>query len=348
MSIQSIVKALSSVRLSTYKNNNLCDASDEQSLGLYLWNKQLSGHFLPILQILEVSLRNAIHNAYIEDKYTEIEQNVPEADWEQQKSDAELWFTNIYTFQNNRTGYNQVRNAKRLLENDNKPLTADNYISKLMLGFWVNMTNPTHRSNTNQSIIELWPQLTEKVFPNAVDKHGSRLSINNISQNLHDINELRNRIAHHEPIWKASNIFDTDDAVNNIVAHYERCLKVIRWINLDNLKLISIIENDKLMGDVCNRQTLWKNKQLPTGLISIPEIGDWSKAHKLDTRRSGTVIVAQPNMALVRCDSSGTTFYTNRTMQKRKASWPLAVNDKVNFIPKPSASQHPHATQVKC
>lgn len=172
MPIQSIVKALSSVRLSTYKNNNLCDASDEQSLGLYLWNKQLSGHFLPILQILEVSLRNAIHNAYIEQKFTEIENTFPEAKWEEEKSNAKLWFTALYTHQNNRTGYNQIENARRSLNKANRPLTPDNYISKLMLGFWVNMTNRTHRSNTNQPIIELWPQLTEKVFPNAIDKYG--------------------------------------------------------------------------------------------------------------------------------------------------------------------------------
>lgn len=101
------------------------------------------------------------------------------------------------------------------------------------------------------------------------------------------------------------------------------------------------------MGDACNRQTLWKNKQLPTGLVSIPEIGDWAKAHKLDTRRLGTVIVAQPDMALVKCDRLGDIFYTNKTMQKRKTSWPLTLNDKVSFIPKPSASQHPHATQMK-
>lgn len=351
MPIESIVNTLSKSRLSTYKNSNLNDTSDEQSLGLYLWNKQLSGHFFPILQIIEVSLRNAIHNAYIAVKFEEIEFNNPENEWHALKSQANLWLTTIYTIQNNQKGFNQIENAKRNLIEEGKSLTADNLIAKLTFGFWVNMTNRNHRSNNNnntaQSIDALWPKLTKKVFPNAKDKYGKHLTINNINENLHKINKLRNRIAHHEPIWKADELFDTADAINNIVNHYDRCLKAISWLNPDNLKLISIIENDKLMSDVCSPHTLWRNKQLPTGLDTIPETGQWSQTHTLNTRRAGTVIHVTKIMALIKCDKSTITFYTNQKMLKnKKTQWPLTLNEKVNFIPKPSKSRHPHATQV--
>ncbi|MGS0724771.1 Abi family protein [Shewanella sp. 0m-11] len=351
MPINSIIKTLSATRLSTYKKQNLCDASDEQSLGLYLWNKQLSGHFFPILQILEVSLRNAIYSAYIEDKEQQIEANFPQAQWQAQKQQIDyLWFTNIYNPQNNFRGFKQVDTAKNQLIKEQKPLTSDNYISKLMFGFWVNMTNQKHRSSTtpgSQPIIELWPRLTQKVFPNALDKHGNRLSINHISSKIQDINKLRNRIAHHEPIWKATDLFDTDDAINNVVMHYDLCLRVIDWINPDNHKLLSIIENDKLMGATCSQHTLWRNKQLPTGLESVPKLGYWLQAHKIETRRNGVVIHSTDDMALIRCNESNQTFYTNKSKQTRKTSWPLPLNTIVSFIPKPSSTRHPTAIKVK-
>lgn len=351
MPINSIIKTLSESRLSTYKKNNLCDASDEQSLGLYLWNTQLSGHFFPILQILEVSLRNAIHNAYIESEQDTIEANYHQDEWVNEKSKIDsLWFTKIYTRQNNINGFNQISRAKKDIQNENKQENANNYIGKLTFGFWVNMTNKNHRSSNNATqspIIELWPKLTKKVFPNAIDRFGNRLSINNINTHLHTINKLRNRIAHHEPIWKAEDLYDSNDAINKIVNDYTLCLKIIEWINSDNLKLLSIIENDKFMGGACNLQTLWKNKQLPSGLMDIPRMNDWYQSHILDTRKTGIVISADIQNALIKCNDTNKIYYTNKSFQNRKSAWPLTIGDNMIFIPRPSSSKYANATKVQ-
>ncbi|HCG6696343.1 TPA: Abi family protein [Vibrio parahaemolyticus] len=353
MPVESIIKTLSSPRLSTYKKPNLCDASDEQSLGLYAWNKQLSGLFYPVLQVLEVSLRNAINNAYIEYHEKLVEASFQQQDWTKEKANIDrFWFCNSYTNQNNRPAFQQITKAKGDLVREGKAITPDNLIAKLTFGFWVHLTDKNHRSSqppANPPIIELWPSLNSLVFPYAKDLNGTPLSINHISSNLFEINKLRNRIAHHEPFWKATDLFDSDDSINTVVAHYEQCLKVIRWINPNNLKLLSVIDNDKLMGIACSQHTLWRSKMLASGLPSVPDIIEWKERHEINTRRQGEVVSATAGYAIIRCKKSHQVFYTNKSMQKRRKAWPLPVGIDVTFIPKPAPAQgkHPNATQVK-
>ncbi|RAX11072.1 hypothetical protein CKY02_14240 [Photorhabdus bodei] len=68
---------------------------------------------------------------------------------------------------------------------------------------------------------------------------------------------------------------------STVVESYEKCLKVIRWINPSNLKLLSIIENNIKMSELCSIHSLWKNKQLSTGLSSLPIITGWGDENKL-------------------------------------------------------------------
>jgi hypothetical protein len=353
MPVKSIIKTLSVPRLSTYKKPHLCDASDEQSLGLYAWNKQLSGLFYPVLQVLEVSLRNAINNAYIDYHEQLVENSFQQKDWATEKAKIDrLWFCNVYTAANNNLAYLQIKKAKADLARDKKAIDPDNLIAKLTFGFWVHMTDKNHRASqppANPPIIELWPKLNSLVFPEAKDLSGTPLSINHISATLLEVNKLRNRIAHHEPIWKADDLFDSDDSINTVVKHYDQCLKVIRWINPNNSKLLSIIDNDKLMGMACSQQALWRSKVLASGLPSVPDLVEWKEKHEINTRRQGEVVSSEARYAMIRCKKSGQIFFTDKSMQKRHKAWPLTVGIDVTFIPKPPSKpgNRPNATQVK-
>lgn len=355
MPINSIVKSLSTQRLSTYQAPSLSNGSLEQSLGLYVWNKQLSGLFYPVLQVLEVALRNAIHMAYIEHREQEVEADFPESQWTTEKAKIDmLWFDSCYTSVNNGMAFNQIRTVKTQLSNKGKDITPDNLIAKLTFGFWVNMLNEEHRigyvaSDGSGPIIPLWPTLTNKVFPNAKDLHGNVLSINNIYQKLRDVNLLRNRIAHHEPIWKAEDLFDSDDAINKVVNHYDLVLSTIGWINQDCLKMLSVIENDKLMGIACSQHTLWRSKMLTTGIESVPDLKDWKSRHEINTLREGEVVNADESKAFIRCKQTGETFYTNQKLQNRRRAWPLTKGALMSFIPKPGqpGQSRPKATKVR-
>ncbi len=88
MTIAAITESLSTPRFATYQLPILGGTSPEQCLGVYLWNKQLASAFLPALQIVEISLRNAIHQAYVASLYLDIENNHPQNTWDAKKAEA--------------------------------------------------------------------------------------------------------------------------------------------------------------------------------------------------------------------------------------------------------------------
>ena len=75
MTIKAITESLSTDRFATYQLPILGGTSQEQCLGIYLWNKQLASAFLPALQIIEISLRNAIYQSWIAHEEDQIELN---------------------------------------------------------------------------------------------------------------------------------------------------------------------------------------------------------------------------------------------------------------------------------
>ena len=66
MTIAAILDSISQHRFATYQSSVFNGATPEECLGIYLWNKQLAGAFLPALQVIEVSLRNAICGSSIQ------------------------------------------------------------------------------------------------------------------------------------------------------------------------------------------------------------------------------------------------------------------------------------------
>jgi len=352
MTIAAILDSISQHRFETYKSSVFNGASEEECLGIYLWNKQLAGAFLPALQIIEVSLRNAICTAKRRHEETLIEQRAPAADWPVLKSRIDdQWFVTVMTQQNNRDSWRAVETAKSQLRKDRKPLTTENLIAKLTFGFWVSMVNRDY-SDGHASYLHLWPHLIPEVFPNALDKkQGTPLSVNRIGSDLRDINTLRNRLSHHEPLWRSDKTYCVEQAINKVVRDYHKCLDVIRWINPSNLKLLSIIENTQKMNELCNPHALWKNKKLPSGLPDIPQTSgdDWLASALLATRHTGGIISldAGKGFAMILSEKDGTKFIASAgNFAGRLGAY--AVGDRVTFEPEnKTAGRHPIATAVK-
>ncbi|WP_241523792.1 Abi family protein [Chimaeribacter coloradensis] len=177
MTINAIINSISQQRFSTYRTSVFSGASDEECLGIYLWNKQIASAFLPALQILEVSLRNAIYLSKIEYEEEEIEKNYSPNEWVARKAAVDRrWFISVMTAQNNPESNRQIRRVQRQIAKENKDDIPENYIAKLTLGFWVSMVDKEF-STPNATYLTLWPQLRGKVFPHALDRNGQPLSI---------------------------------------------------------------------------------------------------------------------------------------------------------------------------
>lgn len=346
MTIQAIHESLSTARFSTYQLPIWGGGGDEESLGVYLWNKQLASAFLPALQIIEVSLRNAIYQSYIKYEEKRIELTYPSAQWAYHKGLIDIkWFDSCFTFANNNAAFRSLEQAKKQLRVEAKQNSPENLISKLTLGFWVSMVDNKY-DGQRATYLTLWPNLRGLVFPNAVDKNTKApLSINSIGNELKEINKIRNRLSHHEPLWKSNKAYQVGDIINKVIEHYERCLKIIYWINPSGLKMLDLIENNRRMAQLCSVYSLWRNKQLPKGLSTLPiQYTSWGDLVKIDTSHSGSIVAVNAGHVFIR-GVDGAVFY-GASQELTGGIGIYVVGSNVKFIPESSGNQYPNAKKV--
>lgn len=157
-----IIDSLSHQRFHTYLKKS--SFNKNYAFDLYLYNCRLSKSLLFPLQILEISLRNAINVFFIE-KFGN--------DWP------------------NSSCLKNILNKESLdcLEKAKKRAKTTNYqdiVAATTLDFWSNLFRPEYDRS-------LWQTNIHKVFNGSVTRK-------KIQTEVADLNKLRNRIAHHEPI----------------------------------------------------------------------------------------------------------------------------------------------------
>jgi len=173
MNLERIIKTISPERFEPYKRrypNNL-----NKSFILYQSNLEISQAFYSSLSILEVSLRNSIHEKF-KNHYG--------------KTD---WYNELPTELKQ-----QVLEVEKRLIKSRKEVTTDRIIAELNFGFWTTLFN---RNNAKF----LWKPLL-KSFPNIPNDFRKRTKV---SASLNRIRTFRNRIYHYEPIiWDIQQIIE--------------------------------------------------------------------------------------------------------------------------------------------
>lgn len=203
--------SLSKERFETYVK--FANGDKTQALKLYLWNTNLSAALYSPLQSLEISFRNALHKELT-----------------QQYNNN--WYDEIFHFASYTTKKN-INSAKHKIERiENKEITPSRMVSNLTFGFWVGLLGPGPKGENNYDM-KLWRPCLYKAFPY------KKLSRKEAHAKFDDLRKLRNRIAHHEPI------FNQEDLKNN----YEKILETSSWICLytshwikDNNQFLSIFQ----------------------------------------------------------------------------------------------------------
>ncbi len=202
MPSRKIKQSLSSYRLSTYEAVvfNGTTLTTEQALRLYAWNAQVSAAFFTPLHLCEVVIRNAISEA-LEKKYG--------ADWPWDVA-FERSLPNPHRGYSPRNDLTQARKNMR---------TTGKVIPELKFVFWEKLL-------TRRFDDRLWTPYLFTVFPN----YDVSLSVpqmrNHLRVLLENVRNLRNRIAHHEPII-ARNL-DVDFEYIDLLIRY-RCKDTAIW-----------------------------------------------------------------------------------------------------------------------
>ena len=170
--------SLSPERLATYLRATQGDM--DHALALHVRNAALGSAFFGPLQALEVALRNAMHRE-LSAAYGALWWAAPGValDWRADKTLAD---------------------TQAELNRHRKSGVAD-VVGALSFGFWVALLTrggPTSPNSTRTADYEvaLWRPALRKAFPHA------RLNRKSAHQTLDELRKLRNRIAHHEPIFQ--------------------------------------------------------------------------------------------------------------------------------------------------
>lgn len=184
--------------------------SDLDAAVLYCWNIHLGEALLPSLAILEVTLRNAVHEVLTRHVGTE---------W---------WFKSVL----NQASYdNLLKIISDLTKRQGHPPTVGKVISEITFGFWPKLFAHSYNGFWWSSPHRLLSQVLS-FHPNvARDTRGK------FEERLEYFVALRNRIMHQEAIFQGVRALNRP--ILQIDTLHAQIIETIGWINLDAQKLVT-------------------------------------------------------------------------------------------------------------
>lgn len=180
---------VSKPRLDSYKG--YWKVSSEAAVGLCMWNAEVCAELSKLLSYLEIALRNSIHR----------EMSLHATN---RSSSSSFWWDAQWPRLKPKTkdDITKVRAKSPVVA-----LSPDEIVSRLSFGFWPNVLTwiakqfPTAMWN----VFPMHPLSLRGAAPNWWNTAARQEAI----QDFFEFNEARNRIAHHEPLWKFPPVVDT-------------------------------------------------------------------------------------------------------------------------------------------
>ena len=243
-----IIPLISNARLSPYQNT-FATTSDAELYGVYLWSQHAAGALYPLIQALEVTLRNAIDSAArnrfgdywwdtidcrVNKNQSEFYKKIEKAKRDLTKSWERKERVNL-----------GLSSAQPLPQNTVRPTWShDKIVAATDFSTWQFILNTdfaydaaAHQKNPADF---LWPVSLGKAFRkyNQLDAHAdnARVKIVNI---VDELRNYRNRLFHHEPIWiKDPSVVDPSSAINTIRAKINKLRTLLSVINPSKEKIL--------------------------------------------------------------------------------------------------------------
>jgi len=217
--IKKIIGCLSIPRVSAYINLGYKPDSKEL-IDAYFSLQEISSHFFVPIQIIEISLRNSIHQA-LSKRFPFNEKN------------GKNWY-DLLPISDDSKKMLLTAKAKAKANDEKKGgsgYSEDDLISNIMFGFWVHMLEPVHVvPDITVNPYHFWQFELDNIFPGR-DKH----SVNAIFVSLKRINFYRNRLYHHEPVWKGKKVKSINCAIDSLDREYSKILDVIKLLSPEKL-----------------------------------------------------------------------------------------------------------------
>lgn len=199
--LKAIPAVLSRPRFATYLGAT--NGNDLTAMRLYHWNAMISAAFLFPLHIFEICVRNAAANA--------IERFYASPNWP---------WSNAFAMSLPSVPRPHFSPRHELQNARSRHATTGKIIADVRFAFWVSIFTARHDGR-------LWNRGLKTEFPNLP----ATMSIAAARLRIHDatvqVRELRNRIAHHEPIFQRT-LMDDYAAIKQVVGY--RCSHTANWM----------------------------------------------------------------------------------------------------------------------
>lgn len=184
--IAALKNSVSAERLQRYETIAAGDSA--QALRLYMWNIALSEALYGPIQGLEVTLRNKMHECFA-------------------ARFGPYWY-DVAGMGLQHVQQDQVLRAKQSLHQQGKRLDPPRVVAELSFGFWVSLFGRHYENH-------LWRPHLRRLFVNAPSAFLRKTA----HQVLNHVRQLRNRIAHHEPVLDRP-----------LLQEYGLVLTAVRWL----------------------------------------------------------------------------------------------------------------------
>lgn len=195
-------------------------------LSRYGWNVRVCEAFYPLLHALEIVLRNRLFAA-------------GEATYPLVRFDrVPCWLDAVPSPLDPRRGARSVSETKA--RHGPSIASPDELVSRLDFGFWTGLFD-THYLYRSRHDRRLWPHALTHVFPSATPMPPLR----SLRSTLNDLRHLRNRVFHHEPVWR-----------RDLAADRERILALIGWMDADAGRAAAALDRLPSLLDARARRTL--------------------------------------------------------------------------------------------
>lgn len=219
--IIALERSITPIRLSTY----LTAAAGDPDLArrLYLWDRELSVAFLADLAILELALRNAMNDQL-------------EAKW------GPEWYADLAIPLDDRS-QNTLNQAWSRIGGHKTP---GRLVAQCMFGFWRGLLDKGDHAGKAPRRVRcdyeiLWRGVLSKAFPGGkaiARAEGARWNREYALAVVTRVNDLRNRVAHHEPMLNGFSQSGQNARVSAQDAHGD-CMKLAAMLDRDLHSLVA-------------------------------------------------------------------------------------------------------------
>jgi hypothetical protein len=183
-----IIKTLSPERFGTYLM--AAGHNYDRAKNLYIWNAHMGESFHTPIQAVEVALRNGVNTALVA-KYG--------PDW---------WRNGAFLAIIDRERTIDLETVQRRIRRRGLALVTGQVVAGLSFGFWVGMLQRRYNP-------EIWGAHLRSAFPSLPQSENR----DSLFRAASAVAFLRNRISHHEPIFK-----------RDLLADFSHMMTMLRWL----------------------------------------------------------------------------------------------------------------------